>query len=70
MESNRSKPPEKVVYLEEQNLNQTDVALLEIIKLRNGSISISKVSTILGVSKEELVQSIDRLQGYHLIQRT
>jgi len=69
-ESSIPEPIEKVVYLEGQNLNQLDEALLAIIKLRDGSISVSEVSAMLGVSKEGLVQSINRLQRYHLIQRS
>jgi Holliday junction resolvasome RuvABC ATP-dependent DNA helicase subunit len=69
IEASLAKPIEKVVYLEDPNLKQLDEAVLAIIKLRDGSISISEVSAMLGVRKETLQQSIDRLQHSHLIQR-
>jgi DNA-binding Lrp family transcriptional regulator len=69
-ESPVAKPTKKVVYLEGQNLDSLDEALLAILKLRGGAISVSNVSTTLGVSKENLAQSIDRLQRLGLIERT
>ena len=68
--ANENTFPKKVVHEEEPNLNQLDEALLAIIKLRNGSISISEVSATLGVSKQMLSQSISRLQRSALIERS
>jgi uncharacterized OB-fold protein len=61
---------QKVVYVDEQNLNPLDEALLAIIKLRDGTISLSEVSSMLGVTKTSLTQSIDRLQQSHLIEKS
>lgn len=59
----------KVVFGQDQDLNALDETLLAIIKLRDGSISISEVSSTLGVSRENLAQSIERLQRSHLIEK-
>jgi DNA-binding MarR family transcriptional regulator len=61
---------QKVVYVDEQNPNPLDEALLAIIKLRDGTISLSEVSSMLGVTKTSLMQSIDRLQQSHLIEKS
>ena len=71
VEVNIARPePEKVVYPSEQNLCSLDEALLAIIKLRDGSISLSEISKLLGIPRESLTQSIERLQHSHLIEKT
>lgn len=60
----------KIVYFENQILSPLDEAVLAIIKLRDGSISLSEVSATLGVSKESLTNSIERLQHSNLIEKT
>jgi Mn-dependent DtxR family transcriptional regulator len=60
---------EKVPFVQSPNPSALDEALLSIIKLRDGTISLSQVSPLLGVSPETLAQSIERLQRFHLIER-
>lgn len=45
-----------------QDPRALDEALLAIVKLRGGVISLSETCSFLGVSMEDLMDSIDRLQ--------
>jgi DNA-binding MarR family transcriptional regulator len=61
---------QKLVYVQDQSLNPLDEAVLAIIKLRDGSISLSEVSSTLAISRENLTQSLERLQQCRLIEKT
>ncbi len=50
-----------------QDLSDLDKAVLSTIELREGKISLSEVTTLLGISAETLGRSIERLQNFHLI---
>ena len=69
-EATVAQPTKKAICLEEHDSDSLDEALLAILKLRDGAISVSNVSATLGVSKESLAQSIDRLQRLRLIEKT
>jgi hypothetical protein len=58
----------KIVTWESHDPNALDEAVLAIIRIRGGVISLSETSTALGVSPEELGESIDRLEQTHQIE--
>jgi len=52
----------KIITWEDRDLGALDQAVLAIIKLRGGVISLSETSAALGISPDELGESIDRLE--------
>ena len=58
----------KIVTWESHDLNALDEAVLAIIRIRGGVISLSETSATLEISPEELDESIDRLQRTHQIE--
>ena len=58
----------KIITWESPDLEALDQAVFAIIKLRGGVISLSETSAALGISQEELGESIDRLEQTHQIE--
>ncbi len=58
----------KIITWEDRDLGALDQAVLAIIKLRGGVISLSETSAALGISTDELGESIDRLEQAHQIE--
>ena len=52
----------KIITWEDRDLGALDQAVLAIIKLRGGVISLSETSAALGISPDELGESINRLE--------
>ena len=59
----------KMTTWEARDFAILDKAVLAIIKLRGGPLSISGTSAALGVSPEEITDSIERLELAHQIER-
>lgn len=59
----------KIVTWETRDFDVLDQAVLAIIKLHGGLISLSETGAALGVSTEEITDSIERLELAHLIER-
>jgi len=59
----------KIVTWETRDFDVLDQAVLAIIKLRGGLISLSETSAALGVTTEEITESIERLEFAHEIER-
>jgi hypothetical protein len=60
----------KIVTWETRDFGVLDQAVLAIIKLHGGLISLSETGAALGVSTEEIMDSIGRLEFAHQIVRT
>lgn len=60
----------KIVMWETLDLDALDNAVLAILRVRGGMISLSEVSAALGISREELDESIERLEQTHQIERS
>lgn len=58
----------KIVTWETRDFDILDQAVLAIIKLRGGLISLSETGAALGVSTEEIAGSIERLELAHEIE--
>lgn len=58
----------KVVTWESRDFDVLDQAVLAIIKLRGGLISLSETGAALGVSPDEIIESIQRLELAHEIE--
>jgi len=59
----------KIVTWETRDFDVLDEAVLAIVKLRGGLISVSETGAALGVSTEEITESIERLEFAHQIER-
>lgn len=59
----------KIVTWETRDFDVIDHAVLAIIKLRGGLVSLSEAAVALGVSTEEISDSIERLELAHQIER-
>ena len=59
----------KILTWESRDFDILDQAVLAIIKLRGGLISLSETGAALGVSTEEINDSIERLELAHQIER-
>ena len=59
----------KIVTWETRDFDVLDQAVLAIIKLRGGLISLTETGAALGVSTEEISDSIERLEFVHQIER-
>jgi hypothetical protein len=59
----------KIITWEARDFAILDRAVLAIIKLRGGPLSISGTGAALGVSPEEITDSIERLELAHRIER-
>lgn len=60
---------DKIVTWETRDFDVLDQAVLAIVKLRGGLISLSETGAALGVSTEEITDSIERLELAHQIER-
>ena len=60
----------KIVTWETQDFDILDQAVLAIIRLRGGLISLSETGAALSVSPEDISESIERLELAHQIERT
>ena len=58
----------KIITWESRDLEALDQTVLAVIKLRGGVISLSETGAALGISQEELGESIDRLEQTHQIE--
>ncbi len=61
--------PGRSAIAQGQDLSDLDKAVLSAIEVHDGTISLSDVTTLLGVSPETLAQSIERLENSHLIEK-
>jgi hypothetical protein len=59
----------KIVTWEIRDFDVLDQAVLAIVKLRGGLISVSETCAALDVSAEEITGSIERLELAHHIER-
>ena len=59
----------KIVTWETRDFDVIDQAVLAIIKLRGGLVSLSEAAVALGVSTEEISDSVERLELAHQIER-
>jgi len=59
----------KIVTWETRDFEALDQAVLAIIKLRGGLISLSETGAALSVSPEDIIESIERLELAHQIER-
>jgi len=59
----------KIVTWETRDFDVLDQAVLAIIKLRGGLISLLETGAALGVATEEITESIERLELAHQIER-
>ena len=67
--STRSNEISKIVMWETLDLDALDQAVLAILRVRGGMISLSEASAALGISAEELGESIERLEQAHEIEQ-
>ncbi len=59
----------KIIMWETLDLDALDQAVLAILRVRGGMISLSEASAALGISPEELGESIERLKQAHEIEQ-
>lgn len=60
---------DKIVTWETRDFDVIDEAVLAIIRLRGGLVSLSETAAALSVSNEEISDSIERLELAHQIER-
>lgn len=68
--SSTSNEVSKIIMWETIDLDALDEAVLAILRVRGGTISLSEASVALGISSEELAESIERLERRHQIEQS